>query len=82
MSYQIYDEKGYVGDLCSNNGLNELIAAAKNSPALSPLFKDGSIELDDAVKKSISEIDVPALDNLKELIAKCGEVAIITDGTF
>ena len=81
MSYAVYDEKGYVGDLCSNNGLNELKTAAKDT-VLAPLFENGSMELDEQVKKDIALIDVPVLDNLKELITKSETVAIITDGTF
>lgn len=81
MSYAVYDEKGYVGDLCSNNGLNELKTAAKDT-VLAPLFENGSMELDEQVKKDIALIDVPVLDNLKELISKSETVAIITDGTF
>ena len=81
MSYAIYDEKGYVGDLCSNNGLNELVKASKGTP-VAALFEDGVIELDDDIKKEIAGIKEPALDNLKELIAKSKDVAVLTDGVF
>jgi len=81
MSYAIYDEKGFVGDLCSNNGLNELTKAAAGTPA-APLFEDGVLELDDDLKKQIAGIKVPALETLKQLIAKSEEVAVLTDGVF
>jgi hypothetical protein len=81
MSYAIYDDKGYVGDLCSNNGLNELTKASKGTP-VAPLFEDGVIELDDDVKKEIAGIKEPALDNLKELISKSKLFAVLSDGAF
>ena len=82
MSYFIYDSNGYVGDLCSNNGLNELKQSVGKK--LPDLFGDGYVEITDKFKSLLDKIDSSdkTVKNLISLAKKCEDIVIITDGFF
>ena len=82
MSYFIYDSNGYVGDLCSNNGLNELKQSVGKK--LPDLFGDGYVEITDKFKSLLDKIDSSdkTVKNLISLAKKCKDIVIITDGIF
>jgi hypothetical protein len=88
MSYQLYDINGYVGDIATTQGWEDLS---------NYILKFGMLEMKDFVNKGFIEIsnlaivrferlkpkDVDVkitLDNLILLLNKCEDVAIISDG--
>lgn len=84
MGYYIYDSDGYVGDLCSNNGLNELKEVMGKNKILASLFEHGSIDTSDEVDSALNEIDTDddTVSNFADLARKCKDIIIITDGVF
>jgi hypothetical protein len=88
MSFYIYDSKGYVGDLASNKGLNDLAIYIRKHPdteELEKLFEEGSILKTDHLMKELSWLGTPknqdiadTLSNLISLIEKAEDVIIIT----
>jgi hypothetical protein len=88
MSYQVYDENGYVGDFASTKGLDEfmkwlsttdddeLVVFSENSIYIFPM----------ALKEVLEEYDPPAgdikltYDNFMELLPKCQGLVMISDG--
>ena len=83
MSYYIYDSNGYVGDLCSNNGLNELKRDVKGK-LFSKLFHDGNIDISDEFKEALNNLESvnKTVANFKSLCKKSEDIVIITDGIF
>jgi len=88
MSDYIYDADGYVGDLASNNGLNELEKFLSDDEFLKTFFDEGSTEDIEALQKVLedkesSDKDInDTIQNLKELVAKCKDIVIISDGVI
>lgn len=88
MSFYIYDINGYVGDLASNKGLDDLAIYIKKHPDmddLERLMKDGTILKTDALMEELKSAGVPkdpdirdTFNNLKTLIEKAADVIIIT----
>ena len=88
MSYYIYDSNGYVGDLASNKGLNDLVDFIEKYPdveELNSLFTNGSVLKTERLLEEIKRIGVPknsdvreTLNNLKFMIGKSSDVIIIT----
>lgn len=88
MSYQVYDENGYVGDFATTKGLNdfmkwllsiddeEIIVFAEESLSVYP----------EALMEALASQDPPLGDiektyaNFLELLPKCKGVVIISDG--
>ena len=81
MSYQVCDTNGYVGDLCSGGGLQDMIDAAyetENDDLIS-FFEAG--QGDAAVLRQVlAGIDNPIFKDLKRLAEKCDEIVIINNG--
>lgn len=91
MSWYIYDSDGYVGDLATNKGLVDLSNHIQKAgdEKLKALFNDGHSRTGTVLDDSIENIpDSPiesinkTLHNFKELIKKCSDIVVITDGTF
>lgn len=89
MTYYIYDEDGYVGDLASGGGLEQLqdFIDLTGGHYLRQLFIQGSASKSPEIEREISALPEPAdpdvsssLVTLKKLVAKCNSVIIITDG--
>jgi hypothetical protein len=83
MSYYIADQNGYVGDLASNNGLNELFdILTKYGAIFTTLEKDGQTEDINGLKAALKEVpnDNPTVKNFKRLVYQCAGILIISDG--
>ena len=89
MSYQLYDSNGYVGDLATITGLNELAdyLLSFNVVVITKFMDEGDSteigKLTKALKKIPASDDKDiqdTLDNLINLLGKCEEIAIISDG--
>jgi hypothetical protein len=88
MSYYIYDVNGYVGDLASNKGLNDLWTFLEGKgKKIDILIKDGTVDVSDELIKELAKLSVTkpsvasTLDNLRTLVKKCQDIVIVTDGT-
>jgi hypothetical protein len=89
MSYCIYDVNGYVGDLASNKGLNDLWTFLEGKgKQIDLLIKDGTVNVSKELIKELAKLSATeasiaiTLDNLRTLVKKCKDVIIVTDGTF
>lgn len=91
MSWYIYDSSGYIGDLASNRGLKDLSDYIKKvgEPKLKSLFDDGWTRTGTTLNDNLEIIPmsgiVPVdktLEHFKELLLKCQDVVIITDGAL
>jgi len=89
MSYQLYDANGYVADLATGKGLNELLVFLRQqkSPAIKELATELSVPATPEALKAIEELPEPnqatlasTLRGLKANAKKCDEVIIIGDG--
>ena len=89
MSFFIADVNGYVGDLATNTGLNDLAdhLLTLDNPPLKRLIVQGWIPVDllagafDAITLHGSNQEVnDTLANLRALVEKCDEVVIISNG--
>lgn len=88
MSYYMYDSLGYVGDVASNKGMDDLVKYLTKHPDvddLEKLVKEGTILKTDHLVEEINLLGIPkdqdikdTLDNLKVLINKAKDVIIIT----
>lgn len=88
MSYYLYDSKGYVGDVASNKGMDDLAKYLTKHPDaddLEKLVKEGTVLKTDHLIEEINLLGSPkdpdikdTLDNLKVLINKASDVIIIT----
>jgi hypothetical protein len=89
MSYCIYDVNGYVGDLASNKGLDDLWTFLEGKgKQIDLLIKDGTVNVSKELLKELAKLSATeasiaiTLDNLRTLVKKCQDVVIVTDGTF
>jgi hypothetical protein len=89
MSYQLYDSNGYVGDLATNTGLDQLsnYLLSFKVKAISKFINQGESLNINRLIKSLKKIPASddkdiqnTLDNLINLLGKCEEIAIISDG--
>lgn len=89
MSFSLYGENGYVGDLASTTGLRDLRIFAQRT-RMRPLLQflrggavaDAEVHtLQTAVVKGAAMCKVPTvkstLENLQRMLKRCGAVAII-----
>jgi hypothetical protein len=89
MSFYIYDSNGYVGDLASNKGLNDLAEYIEKHPdadELGKLIKEGYVLKTEQLMEELKLLSAPkdsdiqdSLNNLKTLIEKSSDVIIITN---
>jgi hypothetical protein len=84
MGYYLYDVNGYVGNLATNTGLEELATFIEGTDksSVKELFRTGSVDASDMLYKEVNELPTGSkvIDNFKLLVGKCKDVIIITDG--
>lgn len=89
MGYYLYDARGYVGDLASIHGLQQLseyVGRASQVPLVKKFFKEGQALVTEGLIAGFrslhpEDIDVAkTIDNLLQLLVKCDSIAIISDG--
>ena len=89
MAYQLYDENGFVSDLATTKGLNDMLAYLKglNIPGLNKLIQEGWDLIPEAILEEFEEyVDPPAgevkdtIDALKKNLKKCIGIVIFSDG--
>jgi len=89
MSYQLYDANGYVADLATGKGLNELLdfLRQQKDPVVKKLGRELWVAVTPEALKAIKEIPEPkkatlasTLAGLKANASKCDEIIIIGDG--
>ena len=88
MSYQLYDENGYVDDLATTKGLNDMLSYLRglDKPGLRKLLEEGWDLIPEAILEEFGDIDPPAgeikdtIDKLKENLKKCVGIVIFSDG--
>ena len=88
MGFYLYDEDGYVADLATTKGLNDLLSYLKglNIPGLKKFIEDGWDLVPEAIAEELEVVNPPigevkeTLDALKENLYKCKGIAIISDG--
>jgi ribonuclease J len=90
LGYYLYDSRGYVGDLASTLGLQELsdcATAFTEEPRVKEFFVDGHAPVTQELIDGLKLIHSPdhsiamTIDNLIALLAKCDGIATISDGT-
>ena len=86
MSYCIYDVNGYVGDLASNQGLDDLWTFLEGkSKQIDLLIKDGTVNVSKELIKELAKVSATeagiatTLDNLRTLVKKCQDVVIVSE---
>ena len=87
MTYYLFDSKGFVGDLASIHGLFEMREFLCETDSAFSEFFDLGYTLDIArlwVMLSVTESDDEIIDdtivNLRDLLKKCKDIAIISNG--
>lgn len=89
MGYYLYDARGYVGDLASIHGLQQVsayIRKAAKVPLVKRFFQEGYAPVTEDLIAGIRSLHpkdtsvAQTIDNLLEMLAKCDSVAIISDG--
>lgn len=89
MGYYLYDARGYVGDLASIYGLEQLseyVSRASQVPLVKKFFEEGYAPVTEDLIAGFrnlhpEDIDVAqTIDNLLQLLVKCDSIAIISDG--
>ena len=86
MSYSLYDIGGWVGDIATSKGLADLTERMKKEKTVSSLFHFGWTSEPEKIAHALSKITVRkrdvklTVDNLIDLLNKCKEVAVISDG--
>lgn len=86
MSYNVYDSRGFRGQVASNHGLG-LLYDYLEGKGVDDLVDDGSAELDGDFLARLDKVPAPkdkavasTLARLKELAHECRDVVIISDG--
>lgn len=86
MSYDVYDSRGFRGQVASNHGLG-LLYDYLEGKGVDDLVDDGSAELDGDFLARLDKVPAPkdkavasTLARLKELAHDCRDVVIISDG--
>jgi hypothetical protein len=89
MGYYLYDGDGYVGDLASNQGMDDLAAYIEQQAGehLQHFVEEGWVPISGELIAEIAAVPVPddpdlrgMLVNLKIMLGQCKDVAIISDG--
>jgi len=88
MSYQIYDENGYVGDFATTKGLTDFMKWCESTDDVDLInfYKDGMYIYPEALKESLELYDPPVgdikktYDNFLDLLPKCKGIVIVSDG--
>jgi len=88
MSYQVYDENGYVGDFATTRGLNDFMGWCRstNDEDLIEFAKEGMYIYPLALYETLVDYEPPAgdlkktYDNFMSLLPKCKGIVIISDG--
>ena len=82
MSFQLYDEKGYVADLGTTTGLLDMASAVKERelPEVIRLLDEGFHDDVAELLWELLDIDDARLAALKEGLRKCVGEAVISDG--
>ena len=88
MSYQVYDENGYVGDFATTKGLDDFMkwCESTNDVDLIEFSKEGMYIYPLALYEILAEYDPPlgdlrkTYDNFLELLPKCKGIVIVSDG--
>ena len=88
MSYQVYDENGYVGDFATTRGLNDFMrwCESTSDEDLIEFAKEGMYIYPEALKESLELYDPPVgdikktYDNFLDLLPKCKGIVIVSDG--
>jgi len=85
MSYAIYDSDGFVGDLASNYGLEQLDEfLSSRSSNLEKFFEQGYSESIEELKSDLKgeasdNVAInETINNLRSLIKKCKDIVIIS----
>lgn len=88
MGFYLYDEDGYVDDLGTTKGTNDLLVYLRglDIPGLKKFLTEGWDLVPEALAEELEEVNAPAgeirdtLEALKENLYKCKGIAIISDG--
>lgn len=88
MSYQVYDENGYVGDFATTKGMDDFMKwLSSTGDDDLEIFAETSIHIYPmAIKESLAAYDPPlgdiqeTYDNFMELLPKCQGIVMISDG--
>ena len=89
MGWYLYDSDGYVGDLASGKGLAYLRTFSldsNTSPVVKAFFKKGYSKSTSALQSEFKLLCSPdptvneTIQNLVELLGKCKNIAIISNG--
>jgi len=89
MGYYLYDARGYVGDLASTYGLEQVatyVESACQVPAVRKLFDEGESPVTEDLVAGLrclhpDDVEVArTIDNLLQLLTRCDSIAIISDG--
>lgn len=88
MGFYLYDEDGYVDDLGTNKGVDDLFTYLRGLeiPGLKKFLYEGWDLVPEALAEELEEVNPPVgeiketLEALKENLYKCKGIAIISDG--
>lgn len=88
MSYQVYDEDGFVGDFATNKGAVDYLSFIRGQeiPELMQLVSEGFDLIPEAIKEELEKVSPPEgllMDthkNFLSLLDKCKGIVIISDG--
>jgi hypothetical protein len=86
MTYVLCDANGFVGDLASITGLDDMQKALKGDPVLDEFFEFGYYDDIETLKKALADkkstdpMVNATIENLRQLAAQCEIGAIIWDG--
>jgi hypothetical protein len=88
MSYQVYDENGYVGDFATTKGFNDFMEWCKSTEdvELIQFAENGIYIFPEAIKESLEKYDPPlgdirkTYDDFLALLPRCEGVVMISDG--
>lgn len=88
MSYQVYDEDGFVGDFATTKGAYDYLSYIRGQEVeeLAQLVNEGFDTVPEAIKEELEKISPPegllmdTHENFLKLLDKCKGVVIISDG--
>lgn len=88
MSYQVYDESGYVGDFATTKGLDDFMKWCETLEDIEirDFAENASYIYPEALQEAFEAYDPPAGDiqktyeNFLSLLPKCKGIVIISDG--
>jgi len=88
MSFQIYDEDGYVGDFGTTKGTRDYLSYLRglDREYLKAFLSEGWDVIPEALLEDLQEVDPPAgvlketHENFLDLLEKCKGIVVLTDG--